>query len=160
MKQIFHDNRAVATSVGFILTFSITVITFLLVMNASYNMMEQSEHTVMREEFEIHGSNIALQLTEMESLVNITTNAGGEVGEIRYEILLPLKVANDYYYVEFVEISDNDKEMIFESHGRDETRVKIPFELRNVHIMNTTINSASGEHFMLYNSTAKIIEIH
>ncbi|WP_440953517.1 DUF7266 family protein [Methanococcoides sp. FTZ1] len=157
MKQIFHDNEAVATSVGFILTFSITVITFLLVMNASYNMMDQAEQTVMREEFEIHGNNIALQLTEMETLVNSSTTAGGEVDEIRYEMLLPLKVANEYYSVEF---SNSEKEMIFESHGRDETRVKIPYEARNIQVMNTTISSASVEHAMIYNSTSDMIEIH
>ncbi|UGV39958.1 hypothetical protein J7W08_07460 [Methanococcoides orientis] len=155
MKQIFHENEAVATSVGFILTFSITVITFLLVMNASYGMMNQAEHTVMREEFEIHGSNIALQLTEMETIVNISNNAGGEVGEIKYEMLLPLKVANDYYSVNF-----STGEMTFESHGRDETRVKIPYEARNVHVMPTTISSASEKHFMTYNSSSKMIEIY
>ncbi|SES66611.1 hypothetical protein SAMN04488587_0436 [Methanococcoides vulcani] len=157
MKQIFHDNKAVATSVGFILTFSITVITFVLVMNASYNMMDQAEHTVMREEFEIHGNNIALQLTEMETIVNITNTAGGEVDEIKYEMLLPLKVANDYYSVEF---SNQTNEMIFESHGRDETRVKIPYEMRNIQLMSTTISSASEEHYMIYNSTANMVEIY
>lgn len=157
MKQLFHDNKAVATSVGFILTFSITVITFVLVMNASYDMMDQAEHTVMREEFEIHGNNIALQLTEMETIVNITSNAGGEVDEIRYEILLPLKVANEYYYVEF---SNQTNEMIFESHGRAETRVKIPYEMRNIQLMGTTISSAAGEHYMIYNSTANMVEIY
>ncbi|WP_445474699.1 DUF7266 family protein [Methanococcoides methylutens] len=157
MKQIFHDNRAVATSVGFILTFAITVITFVLVMNASYNMMEQAEQTVMREEFEIHGSNIALQITEMETIVNMTSSAGGEIGDLRYEVLLPLKVANDYYSVEF---SNQTNEMIFESHGRDETRVKIPYGLKSIGLMNTTISSATGEHYMLYNSTVNMIEIH
>ncbi|AKB85754.1 hypothetical protein [Methanococcoides methylutens] len=156
MKQIFHDNRAVATSVGFILTFSITVITFLLVMNASYDMMEQAEHTVMREEFEIHGNNIALQMTEMETIINTNKEAGGSIGEIRYEILLPLKVANDYYSVEF---SNSSKEMTFESHGRAVTRVKIPFELQTIGLMDTTISSASGEHYMTYNSTADKLEI-
>ncbi|MEL4305502.1 DUF7266 family protein [Methanococcoides sp. LMO-2] len=155
MKQIFHDNEAVATSVGFILTFSITVITFLLVMNASYDMMDQAEHTVMREEFEIHGSNIALQITEIETLVNTSQNIGGEVGEIRYEMVLPLKVANDYYSVDF-----STDEMIFESHGRDETRVKIPYEARNINVTPTTISSASEEHFMTYNSTSNMIEIY
>ena len=157
MKQIFHDNEAVATSVGFILTFSITVITFLLVMNASYSMMEQAEQTVMREEFEIHGNNIALQFTEMEMIVNSSSTAGGVVGEIRYEMLLPLKVANEYYSVEF---SNSDKEMIFESHGRDETRVKIPYEARNIQVMDTTISSAAGEHYMIYNSTSNMVEIY
>ncbi|WP_135613005.1 hypothetical protein [Methanococcoides sp. AM1] len=157
MKQIFHDNEAVATSVGFILTFSITVITFILVMNASYDMMDQAEQTVMREEFEIHGNNIALQLTEIETMVNITSNAGGEIDEIKYEMLLPLKVASDYYSVEF---SNQTNEMIFESHGRDETRVKIPYELRNIQLMSTNISSASENHYMIYNSTSNMVEIH
>ncbi|MDA0525212.1 DUF7266 family protein [Methanococcoides alaskense] len=157
MKQLYTDNKAVSTSVGFILTFVITIITFILVMQSSYGLMDQAEHTVMREEFEIHGNNIALQLTKIDTMVGIVNNGGGEIVEHRSELMVPIKIANEYYYVEF---SNQTREIIFESNERSETRVQVAFDIENTNIMSTTLSSASGDHFLLYNSTSNVIEIY
>jgi len=157
MKQFYTDNKAVSTSIGFILTFVITIITFILVMQSSYGLMDQAEHTVMREEFEIHGNNIALQLTKIDTMVGIVNNGGGEIIDHRSELMIPIRIANEYYYVEF---SNQTREIIFESNERSETRVQVAFDIENTNIMSTTLSSASGDHFLLYNSTSNVIEIY
>ena len=157
MKQFYTDNKAVSTSIGFILTFVITIITFILVMQSSYDLMDQAEHTVMREEFEIHGNNIALQLTKIDTMVGVVNNGGGDIIDLRSELMIPIKIANEYYYVEF---SNQTREIIFESNERSETRVQVAFDIENTNIMSTALSSASGDHFLLYNSTANMIEIY
>jgi hypothetical protein len=157
MNRFYTDNKAVSTSVGFILTFVITIITFLLVMQSSYGLMDQAEHTVMREEFEIHGNNIALQLTKIDTMVGVVNNGGGEIIGHRSELMIPIRIANEYYYVEF---SNQTREIIFESNERSETRVQVAFDIENTNIMSTTLSSASGDHFLLYNSTSNVIEIY
>ncbi|NPE28215.1 hypothetical protein HNV12_09655 [Methanococcoides sp. SA1] len=157
MKRFYTDNKAVSTSVGFILTFVITIITFLLVMQSSYGLMDQAEHTVMREEFEIYGNNIALQLTKIDTMVGVVNNGGGEIIDHRSELMIPIRIANEYYYVEF---SNQTREIIFESNERSETRIQVAFDIENANIMSTTLSSASGDHFLLYNSTSNVIEIY
>ena len=157
MKQLYTDSKAVSTSTGFILTFVITIITFILVMQSSYGLMDQAEHTVMREEFEIHGNNIALQLTKIDTMVGLVNNGGGEIIDHRSELMIPIRIANEYYYVEF---SNQTREIIFESNERSETRVQVAFDIENTNIMSTTLSSASGDHFLLYNSTSNVIEIY
>jgi len=126
-------------------------------MQSSYGLMDQAEHTVMREEFEIHGNNIALQLTKIDTMVGIVNNGGGEIIDHRSELMIPIRIANEYYYVEF---SNQTREIIFESNERSETRVQVAFDIENTNIMSTTLSSASGDHFLLYNSTSNVIEIY
>ncbi|MDK2892704.1 hypothetical protein [Methanohalophilus sp.] len=157
MKNLYQDDRAVSIAVGFILTFTITILTFTAIMQSSYFMTEQTEENVMREEFEIHGNNIALQLTEMDTMIYVVNNTGGDVEEMRLEMLLPLTIANEYYSVEF---SNSTSVIIFESKGRAQTRSEVPYNLEHASIESKTINSAAGDHYLLYNSTANLIEIY
>jgi hypothetical protein len=119
--------------------------------------MDQAEHTVMREEFEIHGNNIALQLTKIDTMVGVVNSSGGDIIDYRSELMIPIRIANEYYYVEF---SNQTREIIFESNERSETRVQVAFNIENTNIMSTTLSSASGDHFLLYNSTSNMIEIY
>ncbi|WP_305065705.1 hypothetical protein, partial [Methanococcoides sp.] len=116
-----------------------------------------AEHTIMREEFEIRGNNVALQLTKIDTMIGVVNNGGGNMIDLRSELILPLRIANEYYYVEF---SNQSREVIFESNERSETRVQIAFEIENTNILSTTLSSASGDHFLLYNSTTNMIEIY
>ncbi|MBP2031031.1 hypothetical protein J2755_001979 [Methanohalophilus levihalophilus] len=157
MKKFYQDDSAVSIAVGFILTFTITILTFTAIMNSSYLMMEQTEENVMREEFEIHGNNIALQLTEMDAMILIADSTGGSVEEMQSELLLPLTIASEYYTVEF---SNSTSIIIFESKGRDQTRSEVPYNLESSNIESKTITSASGDHYLLYNSTSNLIEVY
>ena len=156
-RNILNDENAVSISIGFILTFTITVIAFLMIMQTFYVMLYQAEHTVLREEFEIHGSDIAVQLTNIDTIVNVTLSSGGSVGEIRYDISLPDKIAGSYYSVEF---SNQTGEIIFDSDDRLETIVKVPYVTQTTNVESTTIYSAAGEHYLSYNSSTNLIEVY
>lgn len=129
----------------------------MFVMNSSYVMMNRNEQSVMREQFEIHGNSIALQLTKIDTIINLTRRSGGNVEEIQSNIVLPMKVADEYYYMQ---ISNQTGEIIFESDGITESRVQVPYELTTTNIESATISSVEGGHYFFYNSTTDIIEVH
>ncbi len=156
-RDILNDESAVSISVGFILTFSITVIAFLMIMQTFYGMLYQAEHTVLREEFEIHGNDIAVQLTNIDTIVNVTLSSGGDIGEIRYDVSLPDKIAGSYYSVEF---SNLTSEIRFNSDDRLETTAKIPYITHTTTVSSTKIYSAAGEHYLLYNPSTNLIEVY
>ncbi|MDF1533899.1 MAG: hypothetical protein P1P69_05285 [Methanosarcinaceae archaeon] len=156
-KDILNDDNAVSISIGFILTFTITVIAFLMIMQTFYGMLYQAEHTVLREEFEIHGNDIAVQLTNIDAIVNVSLSSGGSIGEIRYEVSLPDKIAGSYYSVEF---SNLTSEIIFGSDDRLETIAKIPYVTQTTTVSSTKIYSAAGEHYLLYNPSTNLIEVY
>ncbi|MBW6470289.1 MAG: hypothetical protein K0A90_03605 [Methanosarcinaceae archaeon] len=156
-RDILNDDNAVSISIGFILTFTITVIAFLMIMQTFYGMLYQAEHTVLREEFEIHGNDIAVQLTNIDTIVNVSLSSGGSIGEIRYEVSLPDKIAGSYYSVEF---SNNTNEIIFGSDDRLETIAKIPYVTQTTTVSSTKIYSAAGEHYLLYNPSTNLIEVY
>lgn len=156
-RDILNDESAVSISVGFILTFSITVIAFLMIMQTFYGMLYQAEHTVLREEFEIHGNDIAVQLTNIDTIVNVTLSSGGDIGEIRYDVSLPDKIAGSYYSVEF---SNLTSEITFNSDDRLETTAKIPYITQTTTVSSTKIYSAAGEHYLLYNPSTNLIEVY
>lgn len=156
-RDILNDENAVSISVGFILTFSITVIAFLMIMQTFYGMLYQAEHTVLREEFEIHGNDIAVQLTNIDTIVNVTLSSGGDIGEIRYDVSLPDKIAGSYYSVEF---SNLTSEITFNSDDRLETTAKIPYITQTTTVSSTKIYSAAGEHYLLYNPSTNLIEVY
>ena len=156
-RDILNDENAVSISIGFILTFTITVIAFLMIMQTFYGMLYQAEHTVLREEFEIHGNDIAVQLTNIDTIVNGTLNSGGNIGTIRYDVSLPDKIAGSYYSVEFSNLTN---EIIFNSDDRLETTAKIPYVTQTTTVSSTTIYSAAGEHYLLYNPSTNLIEVY
>jgi hypothetical protein len=156
-RDILNDENAVSISVGFILTFTITVIAFLMIMQTFYGMLYQAEHTVLREEFEIHGNDIAVQLTNIDTIVNVTLSSGGDIGEIRYDVSLPDKIAGSYYSVEF---SNLTSEITFNSDDRLETTAKIPYITQTTTVSSTKIYSAAGEHYLLYNPSTNLIEVY
>ena len=156
-RDILNDENAVSISVGFILTFTITVIAFLMIMQTFYGMLYQAEHTVLREEFEIHGNDIAIQLTNIDTIVNVTLSSGGSIGEIRYDVSLPDKIAGSYYSVDFSNVTS---EIIFESDDRLETTAKIPYVTQTTTVSSTKIYSAAGEHYLLYNPSTNLIEVY
>ena len=82
MRGFIHDDRAVSMSVGFILTFTITVICMSLLIGSFFTMLDRAGQTAMRDEFEIHGNEIALQITNMDTAVQIMQTSGGKIGII------------------------------------------------------------------------------
>ena len=53
MRDLAGDENAVSISIGFILTFSITVLVMVIALTSFYSLMGQAEQTVMRDEFDL-----------------------------------------------------------------------------------------------------------
>ncbi|WP_340820197.1 hypothetical protein [Methanolobus sp. WCC4] len=157
IRKFKDDERAVSISVGFILTLSITIITMMVVISSFYDMMDRAEHTIMRDEFEIHGNDIALQMSNIDTAVQITTSAGGEVGSFFFKLPLPDEIAGQQYSME---ISNQTNEIIFESHGKDATRVKVPYQVHEVDVASVKLYSGSSEFALYYDPATNMVEVH
>lgn len=151
------DERAVSISVGFVLTLSITVITMMVVISSFYTMMDRAEQTIMRDEFEIHGNDMALQISNIDTTVQITRSAGGDVGSFYFKLPLPDKIAGQQYSME---ISNQTNEIIFESHGKDATRVKVPYKVHGIDVASVKLFSASNEFVLYYDPATNMVEIY
>lgn len=156
IRQFKNDDRAISVSVGFIMTFAITVITMVVVVNSFYTMMDRAEQTIMRDEFEIHGNDMALQISNIDTAVQITTNAGGEVGSFFFKLPLPDEIAGQQYSME---ISNQTNEIIFESHGKDATRVKVPYKVHETNVASVKLFSGSDDFILYYDPASNMIEI-
>jgi FlaG/FlaF family flagellin (archaellin) len=158
-KKFTRDERAVSLSVGFMLTLAITLITTMVLISSFYTMMDRAEHTVMRDEFEIHGNDISLQISNIDTAVQITNNAGGRVESITYQLILPDTIANKQYSVEFSG-HPGTKEIIFESEGREESKVKVAYTTNAVNVTPTKLYSGSNDFVLHYNATSNMLEIY
>lgn len=156
IRQFRDDEKAVSISVGFILTLSITVITMVVVINSFYGMIDRAEQTIMRDEFEIHGNDMALQISNIDATVQITRNAGGELGSFFFELPLPDEIAGQQYSME---ISNQTSEIIFESHGKDATRVKVPYKIHETEIASVKLYSGSDDFILHYDPASDMIII-
>ncbi|MDW7731131.1 MAG: hypothetical protein SCH66_01735 [Methanolobus sp.] len=156
MRRLADDENAVSVSIGFILTFSITVLILVTILSSFYSLMDQAEQTVMRDEFEIHGNDIAVKITTIDTMAGTAMRSGSSIREIRYELSLPGKIAGKPYSIEF---SNTTNDIIFASEDRDETRVKIPFSTEDTTLLSTTLYSSKAEFDIIYNPDANTIEI-
>ncbi len=156
MKRLRNDENAVSLSIGFILTFSITVLVLVTILTSFYSLMNQAEQTVMRDEFEIHGSDLAVKITTIDTIAGTAINSGATVGEIRYDVSLPEKIAGKHYEIE---LSNTTNDIIISSEERDETRVKVPFSTDDATVLSTTLYSSQGEFQIVYNPSTNTIEM-
>ncbi|QLC48773.1 hypothetical protein HWN40_00005 [Methanolobus zinderi] len=156
MRSLTDDENAVSISIGFILTFSITVLVLVTILTSFYSLMDQAEQTVMRDEYEIHGNDIAVKITTIDTMAGNAIRSGSDIGEIRYSLSLPEKIAGQTYSIEF---SNTTNDIVFASEDRDETRVKIPFSTEDTTVLPTTLYSSKSEYSIVYNPDARTIEI-
>lgn len=156
MRRLAEDETAVSISIGFILTFSITVLILVTILTSFYSMMDQAEQTVMRDEFEIHGSDLAVKITTIDTMAGTAIRSGSTVGEIRYGVSLPEKIAGKHYEIE---LSNTTNDIIISSEKRDETRIKVPFSTDDTTVLSTTLYSPKGEFQIIYNPDTNTIEM-
>ncbi|WP_406660501.1 hypothetical protein V7O66_11715 [Methanolobus sp. ZRKC3] len=156
MKRLVIDENAVSLSIGFILTFSITVLVLVTILTSFYSLMGQAEQTIMRDEFEIHGNDIAVQIAAIDTLVGSAKETGSTLGILTYELTVPDRIAGEIYSVEF---ANQTEEIIFISEEREETRVKIPYSTEDTTVISSTLHSSAGRHQMVYDPVKNTIEI-
>ncbi|MDN5308841.1 MAG: hypothetical protein PWP14_235 [Methanolobus sp.] len=156
MKGMAADENAVSVPLGFILTFSITVLVTVIALSSFYSMMGQAEQTVMRDEFEIHGSDIAARIASIDTTVGIAKGAGSTIERISYRLSLPDRIAGEEYSIEF---SNATNDITIMSGDRTETKAKIPYSTQDTTVTPTILYSSKGEFLMVYNPVNNTIEI-
>jgi FlaG/FlaF family flagellin (archaellin) len=111
LKNFFKNDDAVAVSIGFIITFAITVIVFCALIISFYSLTQSMEKSAMRENFKMIGSGLATKLTAADLLVNITNSYSGTVNMLEYEFTLPASIAGKTYTIN---ITKSPYKLIFE----------------------------------------------
>lgn len=154
--KLLKDEAAVSISIGFILTFVISVVALVTVLTAFYTLMDRAEQTVMRSEFEIHGNDISMQISSIDTLIAVMNNSGGDVGVLEYELILPDQIAGEHYSISIVNISH---EIVLQSQDTAETKVMIPYNTSNVAVIESTTFSEAGRHYMRYDPVHRTLEM-
>ncbi|MDG6244209.1 MAG: hypothetical protein QCH31_07435 [Methanolobus sp.] len=156
LRGLDEDENAVSISIGFILTFAITVLMLVTILSSFYTLMDQAEQKVMRDEFEIHGNDIAVRITTIDTMVGSADDSGSQIMEVKYGLSLPQRIAGKPYSVEFDNISSD---IVFVSEEREGTKVKVPYYADNTVVIPTTLHSPKGEYVMTYDPAANSISI-
>jgi FlaG/FlaF family flagellin (archaellin) len=156
IKRIIDDDNAVSISVGTVLMLSITVITLVVVIGSFYTMMDRHEQGVTRDQFEIHGNDLALQISNIDTAVQVTNNYGGKAENISYQFSLPPTIARHEYSIEF---SNSTREIVFKSEGGPETEVKVTYVTSTTGIASNKVYSGQDHFELYYNANSNLIEI-
>ncbi|SDG29285.1 hypothetical protein SAMN04488589_2613 [Methanolobus vulcani] len=156
IKKIKDDDNAVSISVGTVLMLSITVITLVVVVGSFYTMMDRHERSVARDQFEIHGNDLALQISNIDTAVQITNNYGGKAENISYQFSLPAAIARHQYSIE---LSNSTREIIFRSESGPETEVKITYVTSTSSVASNKVYSGQDYFELYYDANSNLIGI-
>ncbi len=146
-KNLLKNEDAVSITVGFILTLSITVLVFSGIVLSFYTLTQQSQKAAMQTSFDILGSGLAVKLTTIDTLVNISKSYGGATMNIEYDFSIPASIAHEGYSIN---ITNSTKQMILESDNG--AKAWVPFNTSS-NITQTTIYSSAQDYKFIYNST-------
>ncbi|MEZ5335581.1 MAG: hypothetical protein R2741_10260 [Methanolobus sp.] len=109
----------------------------------------------MRDEFEIHGNDIAVRIANIDTMVGSGKKQDQKPGKYNTRFPCPSRIAGKTYSVEF-----SDRDIIFISDGRDETRVKVPYYTENTVVVPTTLYSPKAEYIVMYDPGTDAIVIY
>lgn len=152
-RKFIKNEDAVSITVGFILMLSITVLVFSATILSFYTLSQQSEKVAMRESFDILGSGLAIRITTVDTLINITNYYGGTVNSLEYEFSIPASMANEGYSIN---ITNSTKQIILESDGGATSWV--PFNTSSS-IWEKKIYSNAQDYKLTYDKTDNMIKI-
>ena len=147
--NMLRNNDAVSISVGFILTFAVTVLIFSTIMISFYSLSSSYEEQAMRESFRMLGCGLAAKITTVDTIINITHSMGGKVNTFEYEFTLPITIADNSYSIEI-----SNKEITIES---DNIEAWIPINT-SINIEEKTIYSNAEDYKIIYKENNITIE--
>ncbi len=150
-RRFIKNEDAVSIALGFILMFSITVLVFSAIVLSFDTLSQQSKKSAMQGSFEIMGSGLAVRITTMDTLVNISNSYGGRVNTLEYDFSIPASIANEGYSVNIT----NNQVIIESDNG---AKAWVPFNT-STNITQATIYSSAQDYKFIYNGTANAIEI-
>lgn len=153
LRNFIKNDEAVSISIGFMITFAITVIVFCGLIISFYSLTQNLEKSAMRENFKMVGSGLAAKITAVDTLVNVTNSYSGTVNMLEYEFSLPASVAGKTYTIN---ITKSPYKIIFEADNG----------AREVSLFNTSTNFtpvvlySASENFMIkYNQSSSSLYI-
>ncbi len=150
LKNLLKNDNAVSISISFILMLSITVLVFSAIVLSFYTLSQQSEKTAMRESYEILGSELAVKITTVDTLVNITNSYGGTT-KIEYEFSIPTSIAGEGYSINITK-----NQIILESDNG--ARAFVPFNI-SANLTENKIHSGIGNYKLYYDAATNSINI-
>ncbi|MCZ7393397.1 MAG: hypothetical protein ABOK23_12305 [Candidatus Methanoperedens sp.] len=151
-ENLIKNEDAVSISLGFILMFSISVVVFCSLVLSFYTLSQNSEKAAMQSSFEILGSELAVRITTMDTLVNISNSYGGTVNSLEYDFSIPASIADEGYSVNIT----NTKQIILTTDNGAQTW--IPFNTSSS-INQTPIYSSAQNYKFIYSRTDNTIKI-
>ncbi len=143
-RRLAENEDAVSITVGFILMLSITVIAFSMIILSFYSLTQQSERSASQSSFDTLGSELAVRITTVDTLVNITDNYGGTVNNLEYDFSFPATIALEDYSIN---VTNSPKQIIIQSDNG--AKVWIPFNTSS-NIAQTTNYSSSQDYEFNY----------
>lgn len=151
-KSFLRNDNAVSISIGFILMFTVTVLMFTALILSFFTLTQQTEKAAMQETFKMIGSGLAIKLTTVDTLVNITGSYGGTIEKLEYEITMPASIAGKSYTVN---ITGNDEIILGADNG---ARKVVPLNM-STNFTERTIYSGAENYKLLYNKSTNSINI-
>lgn len=151
---MLKNDDAVSISIGFILMFTITVLIFTALIISFYSLSQRSEKVVMWESFKILGEGLAVKITSVDTLVNISNTYGGSVNTITYEFTMPSSIAGKSYTIN---ITNSTGGIIFESDNG--ARAATPFNISTKNFIGRMIYSGSEDYKIKYDKSNSSISI-
>lgn len=152
-ENLIKNEDAVSITLGFILMFSITVLVFSAIVLSFYTFSQQSEKAAMRDSFEILGSGLAMRITTVDTLANMTNYYGGTVNAIEYEFTIPASIADEGYSIN---ITNSTEQIIIESDSG--AKAWIPFNTSSS-LWGKVIYSNPQDYMVTYDRTNNAIMI-
>ncbi|MCZ7357454.1 MAG: hypothetical protein O8C66_08030 [Candidatus Methanoperedens sp.] len=152
-RKILKNNDAVSISIGFMLMLAITVLIFSALIISFYTLSQRTEKSAMTESFRIIGSGLAIKITNMDTMVNVTKSYGGSVNSLEYEFPVSQSIAGKSYAMN---ITNSSYEIIIEAENG--AKVVIPFNT-SVNFIGRKIYSGAENYILYYNSSTDSINI-
>ena len=151
MNQFGRDKKAVGMVIEYILTFAVASLLLMVLVLTSQGLLENSADIVTYESFEIIGNDIVLKISNMDRVVEATSESG-DINNLNSEFSIPNKIAGRTYSISFTQ-----NEIIMRPSGGS-VEVKIPFNI-TTSIEPNEIYSSQWQHAILYNSSSAKIEV-
>ncbi|VVB93461.1 Uncharacterised protein [uncultured archaeon] len=152
-RKLYKNDEAVSISLGFILMFAVTVLVFSALIISFYSLSRDTEKSAMQESFKIMGSGLAIKITSVDTLINITNSYGGTINSLEYEIAIPESIAGKSYTIN---ITGSPNRIIMESDNG--AKVTVPFNM-SMNFTARKIYSGAEIYMLYYNKTSNSIDI-
>ncbi len=152
-RNILKNEDAVSISIGFMLTFAISVIVFVSLILSFYSVLQNTEKSVMQKDFSIIGVSLSEKINTVDIISNSIISLGGDSSSIEYEFSLPASIAGKTYTLN---LTDSPLQIIMESDNG--ARTVSPFNITS-NIEGIKIYSGAENYKLIYNKNNNSITI-